>query len=58
MRNVVLGVAVCTIRAAFLTHPSWPHIQIARKKLITMGIHIDGLSDDQVVYATDYSAGT
>ncbi|MEM8601881.1 MAG: adenosylhomocysteinase, partial [Bacteroidota bacterium] len=40
------------------TLPSEFDTEIARKKLITMGINIDGLSDDQVVYATDYSAGT
>ncbi|MEL6770461.1 MAG: adenosylhomocysteinase [Bacteroidota bacterium] len=40
------------------TLPAEFDTEIARKKLITMGIHIDGLSDDQVVYATDYSAGT
>ena len=32
--------------------------EIARKKLATMGLTIDTLSDEQVVYATDYSAGT
>lgn len=32
--------------------------QIARMKLETMGIAIDELSDEQVAYATDYSAGT
>ena len=32
--------------------------QIARMKLETMGIQIDELSDEQVAYATDYSAGT
>ena len=32
--------------------------EIARKKLATMGLEIDQLSDEQVVYATDYSAGT
>ena len=32
--------------------------EIARIKLETMGIEIDTLSDDQTVYATDYSAGT
>ncbi len=31
---------------------------IARMKLETMGIAIDALSDEQVAYATDYSAGT
>ena len=32
--------------------------QIARMKLETMGLTIDALSDEQVAYATDYSAGT
>ena len=32
--------------------------EIARKKLATMGLTIDTLSNEQVVYATDYSAGT
>lgn len=32
--------------------------QIAQMKLETMGLQIDVLSDEQVVYATDYSAGT
>ena len=32
--------------------------QIAQMKLDTMGIAIDVLSDEQVSYATDYSAGT
>ena len=32
--------------------------QIARMKLETMGITIDVLTDEQVAYATDYSAGT
>ncbi len=32
--------------------------QIARMKLETMGITIDALTDEQVAYATDYSAGT
>ncbi len=32
--------------------------QIARMKLETMGLEIDDLSDEQVAYATDYSAGT
>ena len=32
--------------------------QIARMKLQTMGIEIDALTDEQVAYATDYSAGT
>lgn len=32
--------------------------QIARIKLQTMGLEIDTLSEEQVVYATDYSAGT
>ncbi len=31
---------------------------IARIKLETMGIEIDRLTDDQVTYSTDYSAGT
>ena len=31
---------------------------IARMKLETMGIAIDALTEDQVAYATDYSAGT
>ena len=32
--------------------------EIATIKLETMGISIDSLTDEQVVYATDYSAGT
>jgi adenosylhomocysteinase len=32
--------------------------EIARVKLDTMGIAIDSLTDEQVAYATDYSAGT
>ena len=32
--------------------------QIARVKLETMGMEIDTLTDEQVTYATDYSAGT
>ena len=32
--------------------------QIARVKLETMGLQIDTLTDEQVAYATDYSAGT
>src|SRR5690554_2321316 len=32
--------------------------QIARVKLETMGLAIDRLTDEQVAYATDYSAGT
>ena len=32
--------------------------ELARLKLKTMGLAIDTLSDDQVKYATDYSAGT
>ncbi len=32
--------------------------QIARVKLETMGLQIDSLTDEQVAYATDYSAGT
>ncbi|MCA0269820.1 MAG: adenosylhomocysteinase [Bacteroidetes bacterium] len=32
--------------------------EIARIKLGTMGIEIDALTDEQVTYATDYSAGT
>jgi adenosylhomocysteinase len=32
--------------------------EIARVKLDTMGIRIDALTDEQVAYATDYSAGT
>jgi adenosylhomocysteinase len=32
--------------------------EIARIKLSTMGIDIDSLTDEQVAYATDYSAGT
>jgi adenosylhomocysteinase len=32
--------------------------EIARIKLSTMGIEIDALTDEQVAYATDYSAGT
>ena len=32
--------------------------EIARVKLDTMGLAIDALTDEQVVYATDYSAGT
>ena len=32
--------------------------EIANIKLATMGIQIDTLSDEQVTYATDYSAGT
>ncbi len=32
--------------------------EIARIKLETQGIHIDNLTDEQVAYATDYSAGT
>jgi adenosylhomocysteinase len=32
--------------------------EIARTKLSTMGIGIDALTDDQIKYATDYSAGT
>jgi adenosylhomocysteinase len=32
--------------------------EIARVKLNTMGVEIDGLSEEQEHYATDYSAGT
>ena len=32
--------------------------EIAAIKLSTMGLEIDTLSEEQVVYATDYSAGT
>ncbi len=32
--------------------------QIARVKLETLGLSIDALTDEQVAYATDYSAGT
>jgi adenosylhomocysteinase len=32
--------------------------EIARIKLETMGIDIDSLTDEQVTYSTDYSAGT
>ena len=32
--------------------------QIARVKLETMGLQIDELTQDQIEYATDYSAGT
>jgi adenosylhomocysteinase len=32
--------------------------EIGRKKLATMGIDIDSLTEEQEVYATDYSAGT
>ncbi|MGI9174638.1 MAG: hypothetical protein ACR2GR_04915 [Rhodothermales bacterium] len=32
--------------------------EIARVKLDTMGLNIDALTDEQMVYATDYSAGT
>ena len=32
--------------------------EIARIKLETMGIAIDALTDEQIAYATDYSAGT
>jgi adenosylhomocysteinase len=32
--------------------------EIARIKLGTMGIDIDALTDEQIAYATDYSAGT
>ena len=32
--------------------------EIARLKLATMGLSIDALTDEQVAYATDYSAGT
>ena len=32
--------------------------EIARIKLETMGLAIDALSEEQMVYATDYSAGT
>ncbi len=32
--------------------------EIARIKLETMGIDIDALSEEQIAYATDYSAGT
>ncbi|NBC87420.1 MAG: adenosylhomocysteinase [Bacteroidetes bacterium] len=47
--------------------PIGPHVidlpesldqEIARIKLETMGIEIDSLTDEQEVYATDYSAGT
>ncbi|PEN13520.1 adenosylhomocysteinase [Longibacter salinarum] len=47
--------------------PLGPHVidlpesldqEIARIKLETMGIEIDSLTDEQVAYATDYSAGT
>jgi adenosylhomocysteinase len=47
--------------------PLGPHVidlpesldqEIARIKLETMGIEIDSLTDEQEVYATDYSAGT
>ncbi|MEM6783621.1 MAG: adenosylhomocysteinase, partial [Bacteroidota bacterium] len=47
-----------TLANTVFTLPAEFDTEIARKKLITMGINIDGLSDDQVVYATDYSAGT
>ena len=32
--------------------------EIALMKLETMGLDLDVLSDEQVAYATDYSAGT
>ncbi len=32
--------------------------EIARIKLETMGLHLDNLTEDQIAYATDYSAGT
>ena len=32
--------------------------EIAGIKLETMGLSIDSLSDEQIAYATDYSAGT
>jgi adenosylhomocysteinase len=32
--------------------------RIAGVKLTTMGIAVDHLTDEQVAYATDYSAGT
>ena len=32
--------------------------EIARVKLDTMGLDIDTLTDEQIIYATDYSAGT
>jgi adenosylhomocysteinase len=32
--------------------------EIAQVKLETMGLAIDTLTDEQITYATDYSAGT
>ncbi len=47
-----------TLPKAVLDLPEELDQQIARTKLETMGIEIDALSDEQVAYATDYSAGT
>ena len=47
-----------TLENIIYTLPEELDQEIARKKLATMGLEIDQLSDEQVVYATDYSAGT
>lgn len=47
-----------TLPKAVLDLPEELDQQIARTKLETMGIEIDALTDEQVAYATDYSAGT
>lgn len=47
-----------TLPKAVLDLPEELDQEIARMKLETMGIAIDSLTEDQIAYATDYSAGT
>lgn len=47
-----------TLPKAVIDLPEELDQEIARIKLSTMGLSIDSLTDEQVAYATDYSAGT
>ncbi len=47
-----------TLPNAVIDLPEELDQEIARIKLETMGLSIDSLTDEQVAYATDYSAGT
>jgi adenosylhomocysteinase len=47
-----------TLPNAVIDLPKELDQEIARIKLETMGLSIDSLTEEQVVYATDYSAGT
>ncbi|MFN3597443.1 MAG: adenosylhomocysteinase [Rubricoccaceae bacterium] len=47
-----------TLPKAVLDLPEELDQEIARMKLETMGLAIDSLTEEQIAYATDYSAGT